>query len=113
MTVGDDGRNFLRVGDIGEGISAEEDEVREFAWLDCTESICDTEKFGGIDRGGLQGFERGEARGNEALEFFMEAEARENVDSRRRVGSGEEGHTFFVEQVDDLEFFFEKLFSDS
>ena len=112
MTVGDNGRNFLRVGDVGEGIGAQEDEVRELAWLDCTESICHIEKFGGIDGGGLQGFERRETGSDEALEFFVEAEARENVDAGRRVGSGEEGHTFFAEQVNDLEFLLQKCFAD-
>ena len=112
MTVGDDGGDFLRVGDVGEGIGAEEDEVREFACFDGTKAILHTEKFGGIDCGGLQGFERRETGSDEALEFFVEAEARENVDAGRRVGSGEEGHTFFAEQVNDLEFLLQKCFAD-
>ena len=73
--VGEDGGDFLGVGDVGEGIGAEENEVGEFAGLDGAGGGFDAEELGGIERGSLQGFEWREAGGDEALQLFVEAEA--------------------------------------
>ena len=59
----------------------------------------------------MQGFEWSEACGDEALQFFMETEAGEDVHAGRSVGSGEERNSTYVELVNNFEFLGDEVFT--
>ena len=66
----------------------------------------------GVEGGGLQGLEWGEACGYETLQFEVEADAGDDVDSGGRVGAGEEWDACGVELADYIQFVGDELFAD-
>ena len=82
MPVRDHARNLARVGDVVQWIRLEQDEIGDPAYLDRAVVAPPVEEICGIKSGGLQGLERSEAGCNEALQFEMEADARNDIHSR-------------------------------
>src|SRR5262245_26191907 len=66
--------DFLRVGDVSKRVGIEQDEVSEFAGFNGAELRLEAGELCGIERGGLQSFERGKAGRHEALQFFVQTE---------------------------------------
>src|SRR5215472_16132044 len=89
MPIGEDGVDFFCDADVVERIRVEHHQVGELARLDCSYLFFHSQKFRWINRGRLQGFERSEPCGDEALKFFMQAKAGEDIHAGWRVGAGE------------------------
>ena len=57
-------------GDVGERVAAHGDQVGGHAGGDATRLIGDAEVFGGVDGGGLDGFQRGQAGAHQQGELL-------------------------------------------
>ena len=66
----------------------------------------------GIEGGGLESLERGEAGCDEALQFEVEADARKDINSCGGVGAGEERDSGGVEFANDVELVGDEFFAD-
>lgn len=108
----DDGCDPAGVGDVVEWIGFEEDEVSDAAGLDGAVVVELVVELCGVEGGGLQGLKRGEACGYEALQFEVEADAGEDVDSGGRVGAGEERDARGVKLADEVELVGDEFFAD-
>ena len=67
MAIQNDPCDLLRIGNVLEWIGGKKHKIRELSFFNRTELIFHAKKSGGIQRGGLQRFERTESGGNEAL----------------------------------------------
>ena len=112
LAVVEDGGDGAGVTDVGEGVLVEEDEIGEVAGGDGAEVGLAVEEEGGVEGGGLEGLERGEAGGDEALELVVEAGAGDDVDAGGGVGAGEEGDAGELEAVDDAELVLDEVLAD-
>lgn len=109
MAVDDDGGDFRGVVNILERVFFQQDKIGELSAFHAAQILFPVKENGGVERGGLQGFERSEAGVDKALQLFVKAEAGKNVNAGRRIGSGEKWNTGFVKELDDFELLFDEL----
>src|SRR5208283_5016190 len=67
LPIQNDGGDFLRVADVLERIAVEKYQIREFSFFDGAQLPLHLKKAGGVQRSGLQSFQRCETGGNKAL----------------------------------------------
>src|ERR1700693_946494 len=96
--------NFLSIADIVERGGVQQNHIGQLARFDGAELTFHLKEASRIEGGGLQCFERRESCGNEALQFFVQAESGENIDTGWSVGTSEERHAGFVQHLHDLQF---------
>ena len=109
--VGKDRGYFLRVADIFEGIGIEENKVGNLALFNRSQIAVFSEEPCRVDCCSLERFHGSKAGSDEALQFEMEAETGENVDTGWSICSGEKRNVGLVQLFDDVELVFDEFLS--
>jgi hypothetical protein len=112
VAVGDDGLDLSRVGDVGKRVRFQEDEIGESTWLDRSKIIEPVEEFRRVESSGLQRLERGEAGGDEPLQFKMEADAGNHIDACGSVRASQKRNIGGMEFADNVQLVVDELFAD-
>src|SRR4030088_3171038 len=87
LAIHDDRGNFLRVGNVFEGVRGKQNEVSELSFFHRSGLVFHSEKARGIDGRRLQRFKRSESGGHETLHLLVKAVPRKNMNTGRRIRS--------------------------
>jgi len=88
VSIGYDSCDLAGVADVVQRVGSEKNEIGNPACLDGAEVVELVVEPCRIEGGGLEGFEWGEACRYKALQFKMETDARNDIDSRGCIGAG-------------------------